>query len=204
LEHDDGYKSYRERQAAISRARSASGREIGPLPKVANSSRKSRCKKSLKVYCETYFPRRFRLAWSTAHLAALDRLERCIRRGGLYALAMPRGSGKTTLAECAALWGVSYGFRRFVVLIGATETHAEQLLDSIKAEVESNDLLAADFPEICHPVRRLEGIVNRAAGQTLGGEPTNIEWTGGQIVLPTVPRAAASGSLPCPRSSSWA
>ena len=122
-------------------------------------------------------------------------LQRVVLDGGQVAVAFPRGGGKTTLAECAALWAVLYGHRRFVMLIGATEGKAGELLDSVKAEVETNDRLAADFPEACHPVRMLEGINNRASGQTLGGERTRIEWTNKAVCLPTVPGAACSGAV---------
>jgi len=34
-----------------------------------------------------------------------------------FAFAMPRGSGKTALARCAALWAILYGYRPFVCVI---------------------------------------------------------------------------------------
>jgi hypothetical protein len=48
---------------------------------------------------------------------------------------------------------------------------------------------------VCHPVRRLEGVVHRGGGQTLGGERTRVGWTDGQVVLPTVKGSAASGAV---------
>jgi hypothetical protein len=189
------YDRYKDQQAGISRERSAAGREIGPLPKVVNPRRKARCKRSLRHFCETYLKARFPLAWSADHLKAIDRLERAILDGGRFAFAMPRGSGKTSLSEAAAVWALVYGHRSFVVLIGATEAAAEELLDSIKVELETNDLLLADFPEVCHPIRMLEGIANRCAGQTLGGERTRIEWTQKGVTLPTVAGRPASGAV---------
>jgi len=189
------YQAYKERQAEISRERSQAGREIGPLPRVKNPKRKKRCATSFRLFCETYFPNRFPLAWSRDHLAAIERLERCIHAGGQYGYAMARGSGKTTLAECGAMYATFNGHRRFVMLIGATESHASSLLDSIKAEVETNDLLAEDYPEVCHPVRAMEGIHNRANGQTLDDKRTRIKWTADNIVLPTVPKKASSGAV---------
>ncbi len=193
-----GYEGYKKKQAAISRARSAGGREIGPLPAVVNPERKEACRTSFLTFCETYFPLRFELSWGEPHLLAIKRMEACTTEGGLYALALPRGMGKTTLAECAALWGVLYGYRQLVVILAATaDVHAGAILDSIKAEIEVNDLLAEDFPEACYPVSRLDGINNRATGQTLSGKRTCIEWTNRQIILPTVPRAASSGAIIC-------
>ena len=49
---------------------------------------------------------------------------------------MPRGSGKSTICECACIWAVLYGHREFVCLIGSDEGHAMDMLESIKTELE--------------------------------------------------------------------
>lgn len=189
------YDDYRDRQAGISRERSAAGREIGPLPPVADPARKNAGLDSLAAFCRSYFPAWFPLPFSGAHLDAIDRLERCSNDGGLFALAMMRGGGKTTLAKAAVLRAILYGLRRFVVLVQATQPLAVRSLKSIQRELESNDLLLADFPEVCYPVRKLGRIHNRAKGQTLAGEPTRIEWTVDGVILPTVRGSAASGAV---------
>ena len=195
-EHRRGdYEKYREGQAAIHRERSAVGRDISPLPAVADATRRAGCAGDLLTFCLAYFPGRFPLAFSDDHLALIGDLQRVVLDGGQLAIAMPRGSGKTTLCEVAALWAVVYGHRRFVMLIGATEDAAELLLDSIKGEIEGNERLAEDFPEVCYPVGRLEGINNRAAGQTLDGERTQIEWTAREVSFPVVAGSVASGSV---------
>jgi len=43
------------------------------------------------------------------------------------------------------------------------------MLDSIKVALETNDLLEDDFSEVVGPVRALEGIHQRAAGQLYEG-----------------------------------
>jgi hypothetical protein len=189
------YDDFKKKQADISRKRSATGREVGPLPEIANPKRRARGRKSLKDFARTYFPNRFKLKFSTAHLDAITLLQACTDRGGLSALAMSRGFGKTTLAEVAVLRAVLYGLRRFVVLICATMTLAKKRLKAILRELEGNDLLAADFPEACHCIRALGRIHNRASGQTLGGEPTRIEMTAETVTLPTVKGAACSGAV---------
>ena len=83
----------------------------------------------------------------------------------------------------------------FVALIGSDEEHAADMLDSIKAELENSDLLAADFPKVCHPIRSLEGITQRATGQLYQGKQTHIGWTAKEIVLPTIEGSAASGAI---------
>lgn len=114
--------------------------------------------------------------------------------GGQYALAMPRGSGKTSLCEAAAIWAIVYAHRRFVVMVGSTKEAAEELLEGVRVELESNDLLNEDFPEVCFPVQSLEGIANRCAGQTSGGERTRIGWEKNELVLPTIKGSKASGA----------
>jgi hypothetical protein len=110
-------------------------------------------------------------------------------------MAMPRGSGKTSLCEVACLWALLYGHREFVALIGSDEEHAAGMLESIKAELENSEVLGADFPEVCHPIRSLEGIHQRASGQLFQGKQTHIGWTAREIVLPTIPGSAASGAI---------
>lgn len=192
---DDRYDQHRADAAERSREKSAKGREIGPLPPPEDEARKAAARDSLRLFCESYFPNRFYLGWSPAHLTAIERLERCVRAGGKFALAMPRGSGKSTLCEVAALWALVCGYRRFVVIVGATEKHAGDALAKLQAEVETNDALAADFPEVCYPVRKLEGIHNRAKGQTLNGERTRIGWTADGLRLPAVKGFPSSGAV---------
>ena len=88
-----------------------------------------------------------------------------------------------------------YGHREFVTLIGATESAALEMLDSIKTELEVNERLAEDFPEVCYPIAQLGGIANRCAGQIYNGERTRITWTSNEIVLPTIKDSKASGVI---------
>ena len=196
--HDDGARSYDERRDA-ERARQAelslAGRDIGDLPEVVNPERKKECEQNFQLFCESYFPETYSLEWSPDHLKAIEKIETAVLRGGLFALAMPRGSGKSTLAETAAIWSMVYGHREFVTLIGATESAALEMLDSIKTELEVNENLAADFPEVCYPIEQLEGIANRCAGQLYHGERTRITWTSNEIVLPTIKDSKASGII---------
>ena len=177
------------------RAKSAEGRDIGSIPACVDPERRERCRSSLLEFALTYFPARFPWAFSPNHRKAGDRIDRCIDAGGLFSLAMERGSGKTTIAEIAVLKAVLYGSRRFVLLIQSVEPLAAQSLKKIQKEFESNDLLLADFPEVCYPIRALERIHNRAKGQTCRGRPTRIEWTANGVSLPDVEGSVAAGSV---------
>lgn len=182
----DDYERRKERARRQQAEQSRKGRDIGPLPPVADPARKSNCERNLRLYLETYHAAKFALAWSDDHLNAIRLLESTILDGGLYAYAMARGNGKTTLCIGATEWAASYGHQSYIVPIGATSAHAEALLETIKTDFETNELIAADFPEIAYPIARLEGINNRSAGQVLNNVRTRVRWTGKRVVLPTV------------------
>lgn len=181
----------RDRQAAKSRK----GRDIGACPEVENPKRRRRAEKSLRFFCETYFPELFKLAWSDDQLKVIARIEKAVLVGGQFAMAMPRGSGKTTLCEIACLWALSIAARKFVLFIGSSVDAAEELLASVKVHIESNDIYAADFPAICYPLREIEGRANLCAGQLSEGERTHITYGKKVLVLPTIAGSEASGGI---------
>jgi len=195
MDADASYEERKNREYQRQKAMSTSGRDIGDIPEVKNPDVKEQCRENFRLFCETYFPNTFSLSWSSDHLKAIERIEECVLRGGLFALAMPRGSGKSSLCEVAGIWSQLYGHREFLVLIGATEGAAIEMMDSIKTELETNELLMDDFPEVCFPIRQLDGIANRCAGQLYHGERTRITWTSNEIVLPTIAGSAASGMI---------
>ena len=62
------------------------------------------------------------------------------------AIAAPRGFAKSTLVSLAySLWKIISGDRKFVVVVSATDKLAADLVEFIKAELETNSLLAKDF-----------------------------------------------------------
>jgi len=191
----DPYESLKERARARNAALSLAGRDIGELPAVVSSDRKTQASMDFRFFCESYFPQTFHMVWSPDHLKVIAKIEEAVLQGGLFAMAMPRGSGKTTICECACIWAVLYGHREFVCLIGSDEGHAAGMLDSIKTELESNDILLADFPEVVFPIQCLDGIANRSSGQLFNGERTHIGWTAKEVVLPTIPDSSASGAI---------
>lgn len=191
----EDYEKIKSEAAARRRSASRAGRDIGELPAVADAGRKAAALASLRVFCETYFRRRFRLAWSQTHLAVLEAVQRTIEHGGRHVKAVERGFGKTSILEVATLYGTFKGLHAFVQLIGSSKGHALEMLDSIRGELEENELLAADFPEVCFPIQALEGIANRAAGQLYKGKRTKIGITKEELTLPTIEGSPASGAI---------
>jgi len=178
-----------------SRKQSEDVRDIGKLPRVVNRHRRNRCKADLADFLRTYFPATFILPFSADQLSVIAKTQQVIAKGGLHAVGMPRGSGKTAIAEGAVLYAILYGFRRFVMFIGATSSAATESLDSIKRELEDNELLLADFPEAVYPIHCLEGEPRRCKGQTYKGKRTLSRWGMDEIVMPTMPKSPASGAI---------
>ncbi|MEP0846056.1 MAG: phage terminase large subunit family protein [Phycisphaerae bacterium] len=189
------YDRKRERARERSVRQSRSGRDIGDIPVVQDSARKQEALRSFREFCQAYFPHRFHLAFSADHQRVIAKLETAVTSGGQFAVAMPRGFGKTALSVVGGLWSALLGLHAYVLLLGAAKAHALDMLDQIKIELSTNDRLAADFPEVCFPIRRLEHQTRRCVGQLHHGRPTLIEWRESRIRLPTIPGSRASGVI---------
>jgi hypothetical protein len=163
-------------------------------PEIRNRRRRNKATRDLQFFLKTYFPSTFSLPWSEDHLKVIAQLQATIDAGGQFALAMPRGSGKTSLIERAALWAILTGRRRFVVIVSANEGMAEQSLARIKSELEFNDLLYGDWPKSLHGIRKLESQARRCVGQLWDDVRTCITWLRKRVVMPTVPRPNSESS----------
>ncbi len=184
-------KKRKETQRNASAARAA--QDIGDIPDVVDPDRRTAAVASFRVFCETYFPEVFYLAWSEDHLRVIGKVERAVREGNLAAIAMPRGSGKTVMLLAACCWAALIGSVKFIVIVAASAERSKELLELIKMWFETNPRLKEDFPEVCYPIAKLERIVHRQKGQKYQGEPTRIEWLADRIVLPTIKGSQASG-----------
>lgn len=189
------YDDHRIGAAEKQRAKSLIGRDIGDIPEVANSERRAACVESFQTFCETYGGGTFDLGWSPDHLKVITKIQRAVVDGELFAMAMPRGSGKTSLCEWGAIWSICTGLRKFIVLLGADEEAAHQMLDSITTEFETNDMLMEDFPKVCYPIKALDGITGRARGQLYQGKSTGLEWARDTVTMATIPGSDASGAV---------
>ena len=135
----------------------AAGQEIAPLPPVRDIERRQRADKDFRFFCENYFPKVFRWPWSRDHLRVIEKIERVVVYNDTLAVAMPRGSGKTSLCMVAVIWAVMTGRHSFVVLVSQSEEEAEKAIANVKSHLTSSKLLLADYPEAVYPIHRLEG-----------------------------------------------
>ena len=178
-------------QARMARARRrAATITIG---RCADPARRARCATSPALFARTYFPETLYLPTSPVEVGVFAAFERCVRQGGRQSLAAPRGSGKTLYTWQSILWSLLYGHRRFWVYLCDSARLAARRVEIVKWQLEKNDLLAADFPAVCDPIRALEGRPQRAGGQLYRDTPTAIGWRADEIILPTVTGSKASG-----------
>lgn len=188
------YDRHRAKAAARQSRIAAAGRDIGSLPALANPKRREACRLDFARFCLTYNPAPFYFPWSRDHKRVIARIEEVTLTsdesgiaGGLYAFAMTRGYGKSTLCKMAMLWATSYAHQPYVYLIGATAPKAMDNLDSVQTFIRFLPTYIEDFPEIAYPAIALDGIAQRANGQLCESRPTMMTWSQSKVVFPTVP-----------------
>lgn len=191
----EAYKRKVKKATQRTRELTLASQEIAPLPKVVNPHRRAACDQSFKLFCETYFPKLFFLGWSDDHLRVIEKMERVVLYGETFAVAMPRGNGKTTLAICCVLWAILTGRHKFVYLISSADKNAKNLLVNIQNHLAGNELLLEDYPEVCYPIKCIEGETRRCKGQRYYGRTTDMEFNGDELVMPTIPGSDASGAV---------
>jgi len=157
-----------------------------PDDKKAQRARKRRGEQDLEYFNRTYFPHYFSKPSSRLHKYFADRYPGMIERsiatgdGDKEADAAPRGNAKSTWTTFGlVLWCAAYRKRRYPMIVSETGPQAQSFLSFIKAELESNERLAQDFPELVGegPVWRADWIITRngikihaaGAGQKLRG-----------------------------------
>lgn len=178
----------RNKEFATERSRKISKdlRNIGPPLPCVDPLRRAEAGKCTQAFCEIYLSSVFTLAWNPDQLTVLQRTDEVIRTGEKQAFAMPRGGGKTSICEAACLRASLFGMVEFLIMLAVSATKAADIIESIKTQLVTNDLLMEDFPEICHPIRALEDRANKAKGQHIDGQSTHILWSKNRIAFPAV------------------
>lgn len=160
------------------------------IPECQNPQRRERALKDPELFLRgTYFARRYDRPFGKLHYAIIDALLEVAAHGGKQAIAAPRGRGKSELTKGMLCFLICAGMIRFPVPICQTTNHARGIYKDFRKKLMFSDELAADFPELCFPVRDLEGAPQRAGKQHIDGKPTRIEWTVDSLRLADVPAA---------------
>lgn len=183
------------------------------IPACADKRRRKRLEKNDIEWLRWYFndpqspsESRFWYEFTQQQREMIEANSRAIKFGGDQAMAASRGEGKTKIFERVMLKYVLQGVICFPVLFAATGSKAEDSLDSIKAALETNDRLCADYPEVCVPIRALDNTPNRAHYQLVTGKrydngksfkmvSSKFKWCGREIILPGVPGSPSTGAI---------
>lgn len=187
-------KMHRSYESASRRVLSTLLNEI-EIPAVVDPQRRGETEVSLRLFCEHYFPERFYLGWSESHLELIRVIEECVRTGGTFSFALPRGSGKTAIAEVGAIWALLHGHKKYVICLGATGLLGKRIFHSVRTELEVNQPLWEDFPEVCQPIRAGDFNPLKYRYQSYNGQPTRIQYSSDHMSLPHIDGSKAAGSF---------
>jgi hypothetical protein len=179
--------SKREADSRRQRVIAEATREIGEIPRIANVRRRSKARQHPVPFVQTYLQPAFPLPCAPHHLDEFERMMEAADQGLLYALADPRGDGKTTRVRGFALWAIANGVVDYTLIVGANLDKGVEAIETLKLWMRYAPEFGEDYPEISVAVRALRGIANRASGQVCIGESTLIGWGQERITLPTVP-----------------
>lgn len=164
------------------------------IPEVVNPARRAEALADPILFLRTYFPERYKLEFGPHHLFMIESIIRIAQTGGRQAVAAPRGCGKSEITKGLLVYLVLSGLIKFPLAVAATSTLARRLFRDFRSKFATNQRLYEDFPEVCHPVRCLDGAPQRAARQHIEGRLTNIVWTSNDYVrFPDVPGSEFAG-----------
>lgn len=206
VESIPGVSTQRERDAERKRAERTKLR-IVEIPPCADPQRRRRLERDLFKWLAWYADEPYGRHGFTAQLREIIRgLARAFEQGGDQAYAASRGEGKTTASEWVETYMALSGRSPCAILFEATGTLAQASLEAIKERLESSERLAADYPEICVPIRALNHTAQAARTQLVSGTrhdngapftavPSHFKWCGKEVVLPHVPGAPGGGAI---------
>lgn len=177
----------RDTDAERKRIRRSKAAEI-TIPECVNPKRREACLADPERFLRTYHQKKYKQPFGRIHRRMIQAIEDRAILGGKKAIAAPRSRGKSTIVKGMNVYLVAKQLVRFIVPICATTKLAGRIYTDFRHEWAKNELLLEDFPEICAPVRALEGAPQRASRQHIAGHLTNIVWTATDYLnLPRVP-----------------
>lgn len=141
----------------------------------------------------TYHSRLFFRPFERVHDVLVETLIEIATHGGKQAVAAPRGIGKSEIIKKMIEWLMLAGLIRFPVPVCQTTLHANEIYNDIRESFEQNDLLYEDFPEVCHPIRSLNGAPQGARRQHVDNEPTRLVWKQTGFRLANIPEKYRAG-----------
>ena len=118
-----------------------------------------------------------------------------MQRGGRVIKLEPRGFAKTSRLSNEALMAAIEGDQPYILIVCSEMGKAEEVMDSIKTELMTNDALEELYPGVIACFRHLDEKGQKARYQTYGGELTYIMYGMDKIRFPTIPGEKCAGAI---------
>ena len=201
VNHAKAVKDHRRRERTV--------HEKGPPQELIDLRNDTR--DYLPKWLKAFMPDAFPLEFSPDHIEMLELEQDVILDGGMYTIAMPRGTGKTTGAGIGAvIWGLLEGHIRYGVQVGADAKSAGEMLDAVKSQLLNNELIQQGYAPVtgwleavqdehgdfdfepCGYIAAGEGTSQKYKSQLRpDGRPAHVTWskTPQKIVLPWLPES---------------
>lgn len=135
--------------------------------------------RDFRKFRKCYFPNYNKFPDAEFHSELANQLfQISTSRGSKNAIAAPRGSAKSTIVSLQyVIYCICYKTEDFVIIISNTADQAVNFLTNIKQELERNELLIKDFPEICE----------------IGQKPGPARWSQKEIITKNGVKVTALG-----------
>jgi len=160
-------------------------RHTDPAPKI--KAQRTRLEKSLTKWMMYHGGEAFSSPFCDDHKRCIAKLERSIITGGTFAVAMPRGHGKSTIFKWAVLFCLLTGRRKYVVVIAATAEYAQGIIEFCRQQIQESDSLHEHYPHVTTYARATDGKAIKAKFQLRAdGKTSGIQWSKTTLVLPEV------------------
>lgn len=129
----------------------ADGFQVSPAAVAERRARVCDPESGYEYFVRHYFPHYIRTPEkSQLHQYLFERLPAILRQkeGANEAVAAPRGEAKSTLVtQLFTLWCTVTGQKHYIVIVMDSIDQAYPMLEAVKAELEYNPRIKADFPE---------------------------------------------------------
>jgi hypothetical protein len=183
-------EAYRAKKMLYQRVRADSAYSIDKEYREAVSridwDRRNKARGSLCAFIETYLVGSlFTFPPVGKMCEALSEMVASLTSARPYNIELPRGSGKTTAAEAMCLYLLSYGLRKFLVVISNNQRAAGNILNDLYHIIsDGSTAYANDFPEISLPFTIANGSFRRR--QTINGKLVEISKNATNLQFPCI------------------
>ena len=174
-----------EYSLAYQNERNAEARDIS-IRKCESVSRRADLIADPVAFIKHYFAERFWRPMSRSQIETIYSIVETARMGSDEIFCAPRGDWKTETAKAMIVYLIASELIRFPVIIGSTADDAWMKFSDIKSQFEKNEIFAADYPEICDPIRAMDGSPMKARKQTIDGVKTDFYWQAKFVTFPKV------------------